>query len=1000
MTNNETLVLNECNELSHRLLKELMVSYAPKGKFTATGDEMKIVSLGAVMAQCNSDAWKNRDKGFACILPYKSQSFNKRPFKFDGVIFIDLDRFNKVPELKGKENVIFDKFAELCNCLPNIICMKFSPSHNLHVFVYHPDIKDESHYNELSATYMCALAAVIRKVTGLDLRDYDGALDCHQKAYQKLNVNHSLVKWNRYIYEPNISDKDMKKLKVEYRQALTPLNNRRIEHESTTLDGTGDIVVNKDFYILGWNGYDARTVIAAAAYYHFNKDINETRDWLSANFKNADEIGRQLDNMIANDRIENKYQISVERFLFESSCDNKIRLQPGQYLSDVIDFETLTDKYYYFNSNTGSGKTEFVKNMTKKDDQKIIILQMNKALRDGKKQGIENITRENTRWTDIVSKDRIHTTVEGFINNCRNLDLSDYTVVIDESHLLQDYSSIDGKLKANREMLEMLPSAARCIFMSATPKSDIKLFPFTIMIFERIQQQDIIIKCHPLRYAGRGSKEAARYNYMINYIKKSTTPDCKSIIFSNKHQECWKKYGLTEIDYTWFHSINNTDPNVVSILADNKLLTDITLATNYLGVGVEIKGEKQIHIWFDINEGWDRDFITQSIGRPRDAEQIYLHFFYTEGKEKSEGRLSNEEIEIIENAFENLVVKKDDLLTVNLIAARMTGVYDPNFGLYNCRDQVKMLKVNQLINSRDHLDINDLDILRQLPYRKITINRNIECVQLDTDGKTRYNRNEDELQEELCSRSDRYLKELFSKSTYDEMLKEFSYNDKKNARKMLEQCKYIWNSGFDLRYAADFFSSMSKAFDVIRKMNNYCDVKAGKVSIESVSGGEKTEMEIREEFEMVEAVFTKEYLDYRIDQVLTDKVARSEDFKLDGLEIDILCMEIMGIGMDEECEEWMEERKMPFPFKGETYKECIKDFIEEKKRKKMNEGRREIISIRNIHTGEVKTFGSKTECMKFLKVSRESFYKFLKGQKINKVTGWELVNTAKANLGL
>lgn len=964
------------------------VSFAPKGcktcNYSITGkEELKIVPLYDVMQMCASGKWKSLSKGGHSIHAYKSTKKGCTPFVFDGVVFIDIDKFNKVPELNGWEKVIFNNFGELCNVMPNLLCAKYSPSGNLHFFVYHEGIKDAKEYEQLSKLYMCCLAKVIKIKLGLDLRDYEGALDGHMIATQQLNVNDSDVAWNVMCCHAPLKRQQKDLIKSEYGEWMQYNGNQVHDVDSTIITGDGETVVNEHFYINGWKGYEARSRIAATAYFHFGKDIVRTKEWLASQFKNAAEMEKQLISLVGHDKVGNYFVSSIEKQLF--GIDNNVTIIPDdKYLSDVVDFNLLTNKYYYLNAGTGQGKTELVKGLSRINGIKIVILQMNKALRDGKKQGIEDITQDNFQWTDIVSKDRIHTTVEGFNRNCKDMDLSEYTIIVDEAHLLQDYSAIGGKLRSITELLEVLPNAKQIIFMSATPKSEVKLFPFEVMKFSKIKNQNLIISNHPLRYVGRGSKEATRYVHMIEFIKSIQG---KHIIFSNKHQECWKKYGLKDMDYTWFHSQNIEDPKMQSILNDNKLLTDLTLATIYLGVGVEIKHETDVHIWFDLSEGWDKAFIEQSIGRPRDAKNIHLHFFYTADSDRREGVFTEEELETIDNAFNALVIDVDGIPTVNLIAAKLTGIYDSNFNTYNCRDKVQLLRIGQIVSNRDYFTIHDIELLKRLPYKEVKIQHN-DVSLLNSDGKERYNRSELELKQHLCSRSNRWwMDKHHNNCTYDEILIELTpyFIDKKNARTMLSNCKYVWKNAIGLPDADVFFDSMTLAADVISDMNNYCDIKAGKMVLEDFVGAEQTKEDLLMKFKKVELAFTKDYLDYRIDCLLLGRPVIPEQ----QLEFDSMLFDMMGI----EVGQVEEQVKVPYPFNGTSWKEVIKSVRKDicLINAKRGGAKSKLIKIQNTVTGEEMEFVSKTDCMKYLGVTPKTFSKFLKGCNIVKLTNWKLI---------
>lgn len=968
-------------------VKNPKVSFTALGVKANKGSKMSVVNLYTVMKQCASGNWKGKEKGFACILPYVSETFGPNTPEFDGVVFIDLDKFDEYDDLKGFQKTIFDNFDEICKYMPSLLAMKYSPSGNIHAFVYHQDIKDGNHYRELGALYLSVLTLVINKVTGVDLRKYEGVLDGHQMSpYQKFNVNDSEIHWNKYCCAQTFSRQDVNKLKVEYANIFRGEVQRTAGIESTIITGKGDVVVDADYVILGMKGYEARTAIAAASYFHFKQDINSTRNWLENTFANAEEINKQLTSMVNNGRIGNKYDTAVEQYIFGND-GIKITLNDGEYLSGKIDFDKLTKKWYYIISNTNTGKTEFVKGLTK-GDRKIVILQMNKALRDGKKQGIEDITMGNFNWGEVASMDQIHTTVEGFIRNCNGLDLSEYVIVVDEAHLLQDYSAIDGKMRTNRDLIEILPNAGKIIFMSATPKTEIKLFPFEILEFEKTQKQNLDISCHPIKYTGRGSREASRYGYMFNYINKTTKDSgFKSVIFSNKHQECWKKYGIKDMDYTWFHSLNKENDKVASILDYNKLVTDITLATIYLGVGVEIKNEEQIHIWFDLDEGWDRDFIIQSIGRPRDAQDIHVHFFYTADKDIKNGRLNEKEVEMVEAAFGHLIELRGEgelLPTVNLIAAKMTGVYDVNFDTYKCRDKIQALKIGQMISNKDYMTIYDMDILRKLPYNKIRVRYNEE-VELNTDGKTRIKRQETDLEEYLLSRDDNWWLERENK-TYNELIEEMSILiiDKKNGRTVIEKCKWIWRRGFELKKSYEYFGSIDKAKEILVWLNNYCDIKTGNKTITEFEGARQDIVDqIKTQMEMVEKIFTKEYLEWRL-----DKIVLKQPFREHRITFNDEMMELLGIDVEVSQKS---SNDQPEPFNGTTYKD-ISGKVKKERVEKMGKANAKFIKIQNIETGEVFEFNTTKEAIEHLGTTKPSFNRWKKGDTIKSLTNWKLIS--------
>lgn len=971
-----------------------IVSFAPNGRHTYNfnghnKDKAKLEPqiLYGLMRKCASGIWKDLEKGSISMHVYNSTLKGLKPYNFDGVMFIDLDKFDFYPELNGVQHKIFDRFEELCLAMPNLLCIKYSPSGNLHFCVYHNNIKDSNDFVKYAKIYLCCLCQVIRKIIGVDLREYDGVIDTHLcNPDWQLNLNDSPVKWNNACAGVILSKKTMELLNAEYGEYLK-FTYKNIDITPSVISGNGETVVNDEFYIAGFNGYDARTAIAAAAHFRLNKDFNAVEQWLADHFKYTDEWKRQYRNMVERGTIVGKYCRGVEQRLFDYNDSNHTIIPDGQYLSDVIDFNVFDGTPKYINAGTGAGKTEFVKNLANKMNAKIIILQMNKALRDGKQHGIESITRSNTKWDDSIPKDKIHTTMEAFNRNCSELDLSEYIVVIDEAHLLQDYCPIDGKYNNIIIMLGLIKEAKQIIFMSATPKSEQKLYNFDMMKFLRFKNQDLLINMHPLKYIGKGSKEAARYTEMLGVIKSING---KHLIFSNKHQECWKKYGLKDIDYTWFHSKNIEDPKMQSILKNNKLLTDITLATLYLGVGVEIKYETDVHIWFDLNEGWDKSFIEQSIGRPRDAERIHLHFFYTYDSEIKSGTLTDDEINTVKNAFDNLVIDIEGIPTVNLIAAKLTGIYDANFNTYEDADKkkIEILKIGQIINNKDYFTVYDTDLLRRLPYREFKIKLHDKLV-LNTDGKERVNRTEEQLKLHLCSRSDNWWNN-YSRNTinYDEILKELDlyWNDKNNANKMFDDCRRVWNGAINLAMADEYFGSMTLARTVLQDVSNYCDIKSGHKVMKDFIGGEETRETIEKAFKRVEITFNKEWLDYRIHRRTLGKKPRPESLEIpcDDILQDILGIENITIGGEYD--------KIPYPFRNNSWKDTLKEIrpITNKENAKKGGAKKQIIILTHNITKERLEFESKSECMEHFDINKAQFSRWMKGTTVKKMNGWKL----------
>lgn len=975
------------------------ISYSSVGKFAKNGSQMIITTLKAVLDRCASDDFKGSTKGSSgCILPYVSEKLGDRPFKHEGIVILDLDRFNKEPSLCGKENLIYDKFDEIAGKhMPNLLAMNFSYSHNLHVFVYDRNVVDEQSYNRMASIYTALFAKIIKNVAGIDLREYEGSLDDHQKAYQKLFINHSPYKWNPHCTQLSLTKSQLKSLQSEYKQLFSQLEENRVVKDSTPIDGRGEVTVDKNYSILGWSGFDARTVIAAAAYFHFKKDIKQAKQWLADTFSNAKEISAQMMSLIRTGRIVSKYRKDVETVLFHNNEDKYI-LREGEYLSDKIDFEKLTEPYYYIQSNTNTGKTEFVKSLIRdkevviKDydslfeqkevvtNHKVIILQITKALRDGKKHGIEDKTYNN--WDEIVDRDRIHTTLEGFVRNVSGLDLSGYTIIVDESHLLEEYITI--RRDVTRRVLEYLEKAGKVIFMSATPRSDIKMFPFKKLTFEKIQQQTLNVYQYPIYLDGRGSKEAARYTHMVNFVRDLADKGEKVLVFSNKNQPCWKNYGLSE-GTTFFNSANISDPAVKEILENNRLINNITLATKYMGCGVEVKNERKVHVVFFLDEGWSFDFIVQAIGRPRDAEQICLHLFYT-GYKKWYGGLKKKDIDALNNAFEHLTAYTvDGMLTVNVLAAKMTGIYDTDHSKYGVSKKINTLIISNILTENSLLNPFSIELFKYLPYQKVNV-KMCDNIEIDTDKKKRRVREEKELIEYLCNSTDREWESIMGME-YEELFKVVPYKDKATARNTIRICKYIYRHRLNVREVMTFFDKVARAEKYVKALITHCNIEAGWDAVEEFEGSEYAEAELEEDIARMKSIFTEEFIEGYITDIMRPGY-RSSKASLKMCYDEVFKSVLQSMGMwhgdeEEQVVEFAESLNEAPMFKSDTFKGSVDRKVVNSINGKKGGRKKQSISIQIVTTGEVKVFGSKSDCMEFLKgvgCSARQFNKLLKGE--------------------
>ena len=962
--------------------------------FPKKGDKLQQMKLYNVMKQCERISPTTEKGKSGSIFPYLSDEINPYTLVFDGVVFVDIDNCQEV------SSQIFDAFDKLCGAMPNLLAMNFSYSRNIHCYFYDEDIKnDSSKYGEQALLYLSAFAAAVKKVLGIDLRDIEGALDEHSKSpAQRLFLNHSAFQWNLCCCKASISKDDVKRLKAEYYSLFRIAEFKRTLVETPLIKGDGKITVDSTFNLLGYGtGYDARTLIAAAVYIHFEKDIEKSREYLSSKFENAQEINIQMTSMINNEYIERKYREDVEKYLFGFNVNKEYILKPRQYLSDVIEIDKLEDKYYYIQSNTGSGKTEFVKKYLKDKDGEVFFVQMTKALRDGKKQTIENFTFENWVYRLDKSLTKFHMSLEGVVKQLKEREskLYKYTIIVDESHLLEDYINI--REWVINEFLSLIKKAGKVIFMSATPKYDVKLFDFKKICFTRIQEQDLVFHLHPLRLTGKGSRAKVEYEYMTEWVKKREN---KVIVFSDKRQECWKKYGFDCEGITYFNSNNFKDPGVQAILKENKLINQITLSTKYMGCGVEVKHEREVDVVFFLNEGFDDSTIIQSIGRPRcsgGVEKVNVHFFYSTDC-NFKGYHQPKDVLTLKNAFNNLVVLENCVPLTNVLASYITGIRNWSFNDWVARDDIKQLKVAQLIRELSYFNPSSASVLKHLPYRSVEIKCE-DIVDLDRKDEKSIIRSEKRLLHYLCSLSIKNVSNLVNDDGYEALLDSgtIPYDDKKNAREEIRRAMYIARHEIELSEALYFFGSLKRAVRYLKALDIrlYLDLKWD--AFKRFEGDYDVYNKFSKEFAENELIFTDEFKKDRLDKLSGVKqLDVTQAFDFFDLEHDSVFLDFLGIDKDNIKSE-NDDVKIPV-FRGRTFRDCVSINesrsiggsvgSKEGKKKGGQKGGSKTFSVRiqKVDTEEIFDFKSKTECMNYLGWSTKKFSEFIKNKKDKKNT--------------
>ena len=856
-----------------------------------TGTPLKYTNLRSVLEYQKNVITSNVKGESGRIFKYTNPTAFPDSYNCDGCICIDIDN---IPDEVA--DTVFDNFEMLSHVMPNLLAMCFSHKHNLHVFLYDDRFVgnniNKEEYLESANMWMAAFARVVKLKLNIDLREYEKALDkTGSEIYQAVFLCKTDYKWNDYCSVVALDKGDIKKLKAEYhllfKTFIHNFNSNSVNEvmrikrdENTIFNVEVPRVIDKHVSFGNWSGNDLRRMIASNILIYCDGDKNKAREIVKENFdgKTITEINSWLRN-----NYESFYDKSLYDWLFVESKD-KIILDKKQYLNDMNILETYKeDKYLYIVSNTNTGKTEWSKRVITNNDN-VIVLYPNKALRDGKKKGVEDYTYENN-VSELNKNQSANISIDLFVRMYEEDDMADKTVIVDESHLLQDYSGMQGRREIIKETIKLMRKAEKVIFMSATPKKDIDLFPFKIVRYEKIQQQKVYVHCTMLEVdkiekGNKISKTNAVYNHMVKFIDdKLFARDKKCIVFSDKGQDKWLKYGLQKyMDEKLCGRYRSKDETIDcknSINNENKLIYPITLATRYLGVGVEIKNESEGHIVMNLDEGFDIAFIEQCIGRFRDAEVVHVYLFASREPGMKFEKDLNMLKELNEKYYMELYDEEDDMNRLNILKAKKLNAYDTFEGDESLNKAVGMLLANNIVDGMIHSTFLDVHMMgKRLPYDKFNVKIKSEKLnekQIEA-NHINYENNEDDMMNHILSLNFSQQQTLFENNIETILNNQIvPYNDRVSARKYMKMIKPIIKRGWELNKWMEFFDNkMSVMCKEKDRMVLYCKWKRGDYSLND-SGDEvlvETKKELEIIFKEVEMLWSKEFLNKALNAVL------------------------------------------------------------------------------------------------------------------------------------
>lgn len=364
-------------------------------------------------------------------------------------------------------------------------------------------------------------------------------------------------------------------------------------------------------------------------------DAEVLRDFMmSIGWTDADDLNR-IDSMYRTYAHEHGTGITKEVEVDEiipSTPTNTILIPKGKFLSEILDGRTLT-KSTHVVAPTGAGKT----NLNFGSDKQIWVFPTTALC--------QQFLGNKNAWTvwggapfPEGCRDLIITTYDSFGRVAKEVDVSEYIVVLDEVHNFVTASKEDYKLIAMRTTLEWLPKAKRVITLTATP------IPHRISVFEEYETIILTKEDQFKRTVRLLSSEESRTADVVKLIKERGN-------FALVFLQTTERNVLTR----WETRLTENGMNMVKINSQQKASDEfvelvskrnvdagsVYVSTSVIAEGVSIETELDtVDVY--IMEGQHHTLIEQMARRFRNIKELNV-FVLTNGVV---GELTIDELEI------------------------------------------------------------------------------------------------------------------------------------------------------------------------------------------------------------------------------------------------------------------------------------------------------------------------------------------------------------------
>lgn len=929
------------------------VNYSNK-YFTKNGEKLQSVDMRELFEYYSNlpPMSKNQYGGIYC---YNNPTKGESELNFNGLFFIDIDT-------KGINQWISDRIFNYSDRIflkmPNILCIKLSYSKGIHVIVFNDEsIDGVEDYKRKCMDWMAFFTYTVRKQLDIDLAEYHTekglpVLDVHNiNPYQQLGLSGNPYKWNEYHCSQSLDKVWKKTLREAYPQLYSMQGeldpNRKVETDllkkyreglDTTFNEEVPRTIDANFTRYGYSGDGLRRKIAMCLLIRCGWEVEDATELCNSGFdkETAKQINAWIKTYSRKELSNNGGFVRWMKWLFkeDKTKDNYVELKRHEYLNQVLDVNKIDYKYLYIVSNTGTGKTEWIKRIVDENDD-VIAVSPNLAILEGKKGGdgikTRNISSKVFNNKEKMNKSKGMMTTMDRVGRMNKEDLTDKILIVDEAHLLTTYLGMKGKLEAMEKILLNMDVCKKVIFLSATPSGERYIRPFKVISFIKKTNANVIIHTKKLDVDGVKGKKGGVYVPCYKRIINDMMKERHVIVFSNRKRGKWDEAGIQQLidDKAW-GEYNSTIKNakgknecyeMLKGEEGNKMLYDWIFATCFLGVGVEVKCDKDGnrirdgHVVFFVDEGFDVSFIEQCIGRFRDMEDeminIHVHLYYTKNTHPTSVYTLEDYKGKCARYYEEAVGMEDEGgVRYNILMQRFFGVSGKkvNPELNNdVHEAIGKMMAYKIYNEKHYASVEDvITHIGKLPYKKIEVMEEEE-IEVNSDGK-RYNMKEKEFGEYVMGLNKGALLSMLENYGTNELMNkecgfDIPFKNYSKVSRYIDVLRKIYKRGWDvyewIQFAKGEISKIEKMYRVLKiymLMKSEDSVIDNKDDFEFVGSEEVMKKGVKE----AELIFEKWFLDEVVnkrDMGLVDKME---------IEIDPIFADVMGL----EDEKDENDRKM------------------------------------------------------------------------------------------